>query len=116
LQHKKVYIGPKNNTVNLFRILKAEENQDTEVMGLTTMMIKNIPVKCMQSDLLKLIDTKFYGKYDYFYLPMDLKTHQSVGFAFINMTHPLFILDFFLEFNCFKWCSAMPECYSKKHS
>ena len=66
--------------------------------------------------MLKLINRQFQGKYNYFYLPMDLKTHQSVGFAFINMTHPLFILDFFLEFNCFRWCEAMPECYSKKHS
>ena len=45
---------------------------------------------------------------------MDLKTKQSVGFAFINMTHALYILDFFLEFNQFRWAEAMPECYSKK--
>jgi len=79
-------------------------------------MIKNIPIKFMQNHLLKLINKKFAGKFDYFYLPMDLKTKQSVGFAFINMTHSLYIMDFFLEFNCFKWSDAMPECYSKKHS
>jgi len=66
--------------------------------------------------MLSLIDRNFEGKYNYFYLPMDLKTRYSVGFAFINMIHPLYILDFYLEFNCFKWSEAIPECFSKKHS
>lgn len=110
-QHqKKFYNNLKDNSINLFRILRAEQNQDEEVMRLTTLMIRNIPVRFMQNDMLKLIDKNFYGKYNYFYLPMDLRTHQSVGFAFINMTHPLFILDFFLEFNYMKWSDAMPEC------
>ena len=68
------------------------------MLSLTTLMIKNIPVKFLQGDMLKLIDKNFMGKYDYFYLPMDLKTQCSVGFAFINMLHPLYILDFYLEF------------------
>ena len=93
---KKVFVGPKNNKVNLFRILKAEANFDHEILGQTTLMIKNIPVKTMQNELLSLIDQSFYGKYDYFYLPMDLKTHQNVGFAFINMSHALFIPDFYM--------------------
>lgn len=48
--------------------------------------------------MLSLIDEQFDGAYDYFYLPMDLKTQCSVGFAFINFVHPVFILRFFLEF------------------
>ena len=67
-------IGPKNNQINFFRILKAEENFDEEVLNLSTLMIRNIPIKFNQSDMLTLIDRNFYGKYDYFYLPMDLKT------------------------------------------
>ena len=39
------------------------------------------------------------NKYDFFYLPVDLKTKLNVGFAFINMTSPIFILDLYLEFN-----------------
>jgi hypothetical protein len=72
---KKIFIGPTNNKINLFRILKGENNLDDEVMKLTTLMIRNIPVKTLQSDLLAFIDENFYGKYDYFYLPIDLKTH-----------------------------------------
>jgi len=42
---KKVLVGPSNNQVNVYRILKAEQNLDSEVLGLTTLMIKNIPIK-----------------------------------------------------------------------
>ena len=62
-----------------------------------------------------MIDQKFQGQYDYFYLPKDLKTQCGVGFAFINMTHPLFVLDFLLEFNCIKWSEKIEKCNSNKY-
>jgi len=65
--------------------------------------------------MLKLLNEKFSGKYDFFYLPMDLKTKYNVGFAFINMIHPLFILDFYLEFNAMKWNEKVAECNSQKY-
>ena len=65
--------------------------------------------------MLKLLDKNFKGRYDFFYLPMDLKTKYNVGFAFINMLHPLFILDFYLEFNAMKWNETVPLCNSQKH-
>ena len=37
-------------------------------------MIKNIPVKFTQKTLMELVDSQFKGMYNYFYLPMDLKT------------------------------------------
>ena len=83
-------------------------------MKCTTLMIRNITTKFMKNDLLKLIDANYYGKYDYFYLPIDLQTQCSIGFAFLNMTHPLFILDFYLEFNYFKWQDLYPDCKSTK--
>ena len=63
---------------------------------------------------MRVINKDFRFKYNYVYLPIDLKTRQSVGFAFINMTHPLFVLDFYLEFNFLKWSEACPDCNSKK--
>ena len=66
--------------------------------------------------MLELIDKNFCGKYDYFYLPMDLKTQQSMGFAFINMLDPLFILDFYIQFNFIKWSDLVPNCNSSKHA
>ena len=64
--------------------------------------------------MLSLINPNFYGKYDYFYLPMDLKTQSSVGYAFINFIDPLFILDFYLTFNYIKWSNYLPNCNSGK--
>ena len=43
-------------------------------MKLTTLMIRNIPIKFAQADMLELINEKFNDQYDYFYLPKDIKT------------------------------------------
>jgi len=64
--------------------------------------------------LLDEINSKCRGKFDYFYLPIDLKTGCNAGYAFINFTHPFFILEFFLEFQDFQWCKHFPESASKK--
>lgn len=37
-------------------------------------MIKNIPIKFNQAEMMTIIDEKFKDIYDYFYLPKDLKT------------------------------------------
>ena len=47
--------------------------------------------------MLNLINKLFYNKYDFFYLPIDLKTKLNVGFAFVNMTNAMFILDLYME-------------------
>ena len=88
---------------------------DLEVLKQTTLMIRNIPIKFSQTDLMALVNEKFEGQYDYFYLPKDLKTQCGVGFAFINMADPLFILDFFLEFNFVKWSEKVARCNSSKY-
>jgi hypothetical protein len=78
-------------------------------------MIRNIPIKFNQVDMMALVDVNFGGSYDYFYLPKDLKTQCGVGFAFINMSHPIFILDFFLEFNGIKLSDKVEKCNSNKY-
>lgn len=112
---KKPLIGPENNQIEFERILYAEEMGDDEVLRQTTLMIRNIPIKFSQADMLELVDEKFEGQYDYFYLPKDVKTQCGLGFAFINMIHPMFILDFFLEFNCIKWSEKVAKCNSNKY-
>jgi hypothetical protein len=42
---KEILIGPKNNSINFYRILNCHETYDQEILGLTTLMIKNIPMK-----------------------------------------------------------------------
>jgi hypothetical protein len=48
LKKKEFFIGPKNNAINFYRILNCHETFDQEILGLTTLMIKNIPMKFMQ--------------------------------------------------------------------
>lgn len=43
----------------------------------TTIMIKNIPNRIQKADLVGIIDEKFYGAYDFIYLPIDFQV-QSI--------------------------------------
>jgi len=50
---------------------------------ITTVMLKNIPGRCTQSEVLSAIDAMgFDGAYDFFYLPI-LRAH-NVGYAFVG--------------------------------
>jgi hypothetical protein len=64
----------------------------------TTVMIRNIPNKYKQICLMKEINVKHQGKYDFLYLPIDFQNGANVGYAFLNFMHPLFILEFYEEF------------------
>lgn len=53
--------------------------------SITTVMLRNIPCKYMQGNLLREIDQMgFEGTYDFFYLPLDTRNKTSVGYAFVN--------------------------------
>ena len=69
----------------------------------TTIMIQNIPNKYNKELMLELIDRKFAGKYDFFYLPIDMKFQCNVGYAFINFINQKVLLHFFNEFHNIKW-------------
>jgi len=79
-------------------------------------MIRNIPMRFSQQDLLNMICEKHKNTFDYFYLPMDLKTLCNRGYAYINFTDSLFILDFFLEFQGLRWNERFSACNSTKVS
>eukprot|EP00933_Yihiella_yeosuensis_P006502 TRINITY_DN111206_c0_g1_i1.p1 TRINITY_DN111206_c0_g1~~TRINITY_DN111206_c0_g1_i1.p1 ORF type:complete len:282 (-),score=58.95 TRINITY_DN111206_c0_g1_i1:108-953(-) len=68
-------------TVPKKKNLQTDDNDGPE----TTVMLRNIPNKFTQSQLLEEIDAEgFAGLYDFFYLPMDLRNKANVGYAFMN--------------------------------
>jgi hypothetical protein len=55
----------------------------------TTMMIRNVPCRFRQQELLNIIDGMgFERTYDFFYLPMDSRKNANLGYAFINFREP----------------------------
>lgn len=82
--------------LDLDRIAKGEDSR-------TTLMIKNIPNKYNCKLLLAVIDENHRGTYDFIYLPIDFKNKCNVGYAFINMTDPQYIIPFYKTFNGKKW-------------
>ncbi|KAF4697541.1 hypothetical protein FOZ60_004413 [Perkinsus olseni] len=51
----------------------------------TTMMLRKVPKACSVESLTTVLNERgFSGLYDFIYVPLDFKTRQSTGFAFIN--------------------------------
>ena len=69
----------------------------------TTVMIKNIPNKYTQKMLLERIDAKHAGRYDFFYLPIDLKNNCNVGYAFINMSDACWVVALYEDLQNKTW-------------
>jgi len=59
--------------------------QDTR----TTMMLRNLPNDYTRDMVTELMDSKgLYGRYNFFYLPIDFHTNSGLGYAFVNfVTH-----------------------------
>mgnify|MGYP001806350446 CR=1 FL=1 len=68
----------------------------------TTLYVRNIPNKYNYGLLLDEFK-RYYGKFDFLYLPIDFENKANVGYAFINFIHPLFIIDFYLHFKDYIW-------------
>ena len=82
--------------VNVPKILSGEDTR-------TTLMIRNIPNKYDQRQLLKVLERNHRGRFDLFYLPIDFKNCCNVGYAFINVISLAYLPEFCLEFKKKKW-------------
>ncbi|KAG6903026.1 hypothetical protein C0995_007459 [Termitomyces sp. Mi166 len=65
---------------NLLNLSKIEDGQDTR----TTVMIKNIPNKMSDKDLVAYIGKVCPRRIDFLYLRMDFQNGCNVGYAFVN--------------------------------
>mmetsp|Transcript_68820 Transcript_68820/g.109189 ORF Transcript_68820/g.109189 Transcript_68820/m.109189 type:complete len:262 (+) Transcript_68820:44-829(+) len=55
------------------------------MVGPTSMMMRNIPNNYTRAKVLELLEKEgFGGTFDFFYLPIDLKKKNGLGYAFIN--------------------------------
>ena len=82
--------------INLEKIINEKDQR-------TTLMIKNIPRNIMQSFLMEIINKKFNGLFNFFYLPIDFIKKENAGYAFINFKNSKNIVDFYIEFNEKPW-------------
>ena len=58
---------------------------DPDLEDLHTVMIRNIPCRCSAEEVLRAVDSLgFAGTYDFFYLPMNRRHKQGIGYGFIN--------------------------------
>jgi len=68
--------------------------------GCTTAMIRQIPSGYTQRKLMREINCAgFLGRYDFFYLPMDARSHVNRGFAFVNFTSEAAAAEFYNKFH-----------------
>lgn len=62
-----------------------EEAQAAAEAGPTTMMIRNVPYRYEQQELLEeLEEFGFEGTFDFFFVPKDFGSMRTMGYAFIN--------------------------------
>jgi len=68
----------------------------------TTVMLRDLPDAYSRSALLELLDTEgFFGRFDFFYLPVDFKHQRNLGYALINLVSPMEALRLTRHFNGF---------------
>lgn len=96
--------SPEDSTKDLKKKnnLGSSEKDSNSVANYTTVMLRNIPNKYTRSMLLEVIDEKFCGLYDFFYLPIDFRNKCNVGYAFLNFIHTHYAHLFIEEFEGYK--------------
>lgn len=83
------------------------EESGQPAVPITTVMLKNIPCRKCQEEVMMHIDRKdFGGRYDFFYLPRDVKFRANLGYAFINFLSPEDASRFQTEMNGYRFAGS----------
>mmetsp|Transcript_109400 Transcript_109400/g.310245 ORF Transcript_109400/g.310245 Transcript_109400/m.310245 type:complete len:367 (-) Transcript_109400:138-1238(-) len=70
----------------------------------TTVAIRSIPCHLTRDELMLHLHARgFAGRYDFLYLPINLATCQSFGYAFVNLVSPEDAERIFAEFDGVSW-------------
>merc|ERR1719359_430932 len=78
----------------------AKQKDQVGIEELTTVMIRNIPCKYTQHDLMEDITT-ITPLFNFVYLPQSKRIDGNIGYAFVNFTTPEVAQDFQERFNGF---------------
>lgn len=81
-------------------------SSESSPSGLTTVMLRNLPNRYTRAMLLEMLDEEgFGGQYDFVYLPIDFKTHNGLGYAFVDLSLPVHAERLRTHFEGFsRWC------------
>merc|ERR1719220_2169592 len=97
-QRETAHHGPSRDFTHSFvpkTLNLAEEFSKAVEAPPTTMMIRNIPNRYTQRELIEELEhLGFAGGFDFLYSPTDFGTMGNVGYAFINFTHPDWVARF----------------------
>jgi hypothetical protein len=85
--------------------------------GCTTMMIKNVPLDCTTAMVVRLLDEQgFQGQFDFVYAPMDFRSSQAFGYAFVNMVSSLAATRLYTKLQSLRiWDTELELCWSTSH-
>jgi len=88
----------------------AEEPAPAQPEGsvpITTMMLKNIPCRKNQEEVMAILNQEgFADRYDFFYLPRDVKFRANLGYAFINFVTPEDASQFQAKMNGYRFTNS----------
>ncbi len=86
----------------------------------STVMLRNVPYDARQRGVLSLLEEEgFGGSFDFFYAPLDFKSKNNLGYAFVNFKTLEIAKDFFNRFDGKKvvsrpgWDKPLRVCWAR---